>query len=60
MTQIREILRLQSLGVVQVKIAESCNCSRDTVKRILKKAKKLGIGWPLDKKMSDDSIKLVK
>jgi len=56
MTQIREILRLQSLEVVQVKIAESCNCSRDTVKRILKKAKNLGIGWPLDKKISDEEL----
>ena len=56
MTDIKEILRLISLGIPQKKIAESCKCSRDTVMRINKKAKSLQITWPLDTSISDDVL----
>ncbi len=49
MTKYREILRLKSLGLSQQSIADSCNVSKKTVNRVLKRAKELNISWPLDK-----------
>ena len=40
MTNYREILRLHSRGISQRGIAASCQCSRNTVKRVLARAKK--------------------
>ena len=48
MTKYREILRLSSLNLSQQNIADSCNVSKKTVNRVLKRAKELGISWPLD------------
>jgi DNA-directed RNA polymerase specialized sigma24 family protein len=45
MTKYREILRLQSLGLNQTNIAESCRCARKTVRKVLNRAKKLDISW---------------
>jgi len=56
MTDIKEILRLISLGIPQKKIAESCKCSRDTVMRVHKKAKSFQITWPLDASISDEAL----
>lgn len=53
MTKYREILRLKSLGLSQQSIADSCNVSKKTVNRVLKRAKELGISWPLDKSDTD-------
>ena len=53
MTKYREILRLKSLGLSQQSIADSCNVSKKTVNRILKRAKELNISWPLDKSDTD-------
>ena len=47
MTDYREILRLKSLGFSDRNIALSCPCSRNTVSKVLKRAKELGISWPL-------------
>ena len=41
MTKYREILRLKSLGLSQQSIADSCNVSKKTVNRVLKRAKEL-------------------
>lgn len=53
MTKYREILRLKSLNLSQQNIANSCNVSKKTVNRILKRAEKLGISWPLDENNTD-------
>ena len=53
MTKYREILRLKSLGLSQQSIADSCNVSKKTVNRVLKRAKELNISWPLDKSDTD-------
>ena len=43
MTKYREILRLHSLGFSERNIALSCPCSRNTVSKVLKRAKELNI-----------------
>lgn len=43
MTKYREILRLANLGFIQQNIANSCNVSKRTVNRALKRAKELNI-----------------
>ena len=48
MTKYREILRLSGLGLSQQNIADSCNVSKKTVNRVLKRARELDISWPLD------------
>ena len=53
MTKYREILRLASLDLTQQSIAYSCNVSKKTVNRVLKKAKELDISWPLDENETD-------
>ena len=53
MTKYREILRLSSLGLSQQNIANSCNVSKKTVNRVLKRAKELNISWTLDANDSD-------
>jgi transposase len=45
MTNYREILRLNSLGIHKQDIAKACGCSRNTVASILKKAGDKEIGW---------------
>ena len=50
MTKYREILRLKSLNLSQQNIADSCNVSKKTVNRVLKRAAELGISWPLEEK----------
>lgn len=53
MTKYREILRLNALGLSQQNIANSCNVSKKTVNRVLKRAKELAISWPLDENETD-------
>ncbi|MHC1771538.1 MAG: helix-turn-helix domain-containing protein [Flexilinea sp.] len=47
MTQYREILRLYSHGISQRSIALSCQCSRNTVAKVIRRAQELSIQWPL-------------
>lgn len=56
MTKYREILRLESLGISQRSIAESCECARNTVTRVLRRAADAGISWPLDETLSDEAL----
>ena len=49
MTKYREILRLSSLGLSQQNIADSCNVSKKTVNRVLRRAKELDISCHLMK-----------
>jgi transposase len=53
MTKYREILRLHSLGFSERNIALSCPCSRNTVSKVLKRAKELNITWPLEENQTD-------
>jgi transposase len=56
MTKYREILRLQSLGINQTHIAESCGCARATVRKVLNRAKELDIKWPLKADTTDADL----
>ena len=58
MTKYREIFRLSGLGLSQQNIADSYNVSKNTVNRVLMRAKKLDISWPLD--VSDTNAVLAK
>ena len=53
MTKYREIFRLSSLGTCQQNIADSCNVSKKTVNRVLRRAQELDISWPLDESEVD-------
>jgi len=56
MTKYREILRLDSQGISQRGIAASCQCSRNTVATVLKRATECSISWPFQKDMSDGQL----
>lgn len=56
MIKIREILRLKSLGIGIRAMANSCNCSRNTVREVLKRAEIQQISWPLPDETSDDKL----
>ena len=53
MTKYREILRLSSLGFSNRNIALSVPCSRNTVSKVLKRAKELELSWPLSDDQTD-------
>jgi len=56
MTKYRDILRLASLGISQQNIADSCNVSKKTVNRILKRAKEINLAWPLEESYTEAVI----
>ena len=56
MTNYREILRLDSIGLNKTEIAASCGCSRNTVVSALKRAAECGLSWPLPADMSDQQL----
>ena len=56
MTNYREILRLDSIGLNRTEIAASCGCSRNTVAGALKRAAECGLSWPLPADMSDQQL----
>ena len=56
MTDYKEILRLHSQGIAQRSIAISCNCSRNTVAKVLKLAKDAGISWPVKTSMTNADL----
>lgn len=56
MTKYREILRLSSLGFSNRNIALSVPCSRNTVAKVLKRAQKLDISWPLEDTQTDEVL----
>ena len=53
MTKYREIIRLGDLGISQEEIAGSCNVSKKTVNRVLKRAAEMQISWPLAENETD-------
>lgn len=56
MVKIREILRLQRLGIGIRATAQSCNCSRNTVREVLRTAELQGLSWPLPIDMGDATL----
>jgi len=56
MTNYREILRLHSRGISQRGIAASCQCSRNTVKRVLERARETSMGWPPKDNLTDGDL----
>ncbi len=54
-----EILRLDSIGFSRRNIALSVPCSRNTVAKVLNRAKELGISWPLPDGTTDKSLEKV-
>lgn len=56
MTKYREILRLDSLGFSERRIATVCGVSRNTVAKVKRRAKEVGIFWPLDYDMTDAAL----
>ena len=56
MTNYREILRLDSIGLNRTEIAASCGCSRNTVVGALRRAAECGLSWPLPADMSDQQL----
>ena len=56
MTKYREIIRLTSLGFSQRNIMQSCGVAQKTVVKIQRRAKELGISWPLEESMTDNSL----
>lgn len=56
MTKYREIIRLTSLGFSQRNIMQSCGVAQKTVVKIQRRARELGISWPLEESMTDNSL----
>lgn len=56
MTNYREVLRLNSLGLNKTEIAQSCGYSRNTIKSILTRAEACSLTWPLPESLSDKAL----
>ena len=56
MVKYREILRLRAQGVSVTNTAFSVGCARSTVQRTCKRAKEVGLNWPLPEEIDDKEI----
>ena len=56
MRKLKEVLRLQSLGLSQHQIARSCSISQSTVHEYLSAAHAAGVKWPLAEDWDDRQI----
>jgi transposase len=56
MTNYQEILRLSFQGISQRSIARSCDCSRNTVARVLNHAKQRKLEWSSIRDLSDEDL----
>jgi transposase len=56
MRRIREVLRLQHLGLPGRQIARSLQIGQATVVEYLQRAKRAGLAWPLPDDLDDDAI----
>lgn len=56
MTNYREILRLQALGINKQETAAIVGCSRNTVAEVLRRAKERGLKYPLSAEMTDAKL----
>lgn len=58
MTNYREILRLDSLGLNKTQIADACDCPGTTVITVLRRAEEVGLCYPLPKSFSDKELSM--
>ena len=56
MRKLKEVLRLQSLGLSQHQIARSCSISQSTVHEYVSAAQASGVKWPLPENWNDQQI----
>lgn len=56
MTNYREILRLNSLGINNSQIAQACDCARSTVVRVLQQADELQFDWEKVSRCSNEEL----
>ena len=56
MRKLKEVLRLQFLGLSQHQIARSCGISQSTVHEYLSAAQAAGVKWPLPEDWDDRQI----
>ena len=56
MTDYREILRLQALGINKQETAAIVGCSRNTVAEVLRRAEERGVKYPLPAEMTDAKL----
>jgi len=56
MRKLKEVLRLQSLGLSQHQIARSCSISQSTVHEYVSAAQRAGVEWPLPENWGDRQI----
>ena len=56
MRKLKEVLRLQSLGLSQHQIARSCSISQSTVHEYMSAAHAAGVKWPLPERWDDRQI----
>ena len=56
MTNYREILRMNSLGFNKTEIAQSVQCSRTTVRTVIRLAEEHNLQYPLPNSMSDKEL----
>lgn len=57
MRKIREVLRLSGeVGLSGRAIAQSCGMGRTTIREYLRRAKRAGLGWPLEEEITDEVL----
>ncbi|MFZ3372677.1 MAG: IS21 family transposase [Desulfitobacteriaceae bacterium] len=56
MINYREILRLLSQEISQRSIASSCECSRNTVTKVLKRSQEVNVAWPLQPEVTNSDL----
>ena len=56
MRKLKEVLRLQSLGLSQHQIARSCSLSQSTVHEYVSAAQVAGLSWPLPENWDDSQV----
>lgn len=57
MVKCRETLRLRAMGVSRQNTARSCGCAQSTVQEVEKRARAIGLVWPLPEEMDDAAIR---
>ena len=56
MRKLKEVLRLQAMGLSQHQIARSCSISQSTVHEYVSAAQAAGVKWPLPENWNDQQI----
>ena len=56
MRKLKEVLRLESLGLSQHQIARSCSIAQSTVHEYVSAAQAAGVKWPLPESWDDNQL----